>query len=215
MTPPPSLLPSEAIATRALSVLEAAEQRHSIRKYQPVPVPQEHLREMVRLAGLAPSAFNAQPWRFVAVQDSALKAQLHEAAFKQAQVLSAPAVMVLYTDMEDTLATLDEVLHPGLPEERRAATKAGITSSFAAKSEGEREAWAAAQGHIALGYLVLAAQSLGYATSVMGGFEPEKVKQLLGLPAHVSIPALVAVGVADEAGFPTHRHGLDRILSIR
>lgn len=215
MTPSISILASEQGRAQALSVSEAAEQRHSIRKYQPTPVPEQDLREIVRLAGLAPSAFNVQPWRFVVVQDPDLKGGLHEAAFRQAQVASAPAVMVLYTDMADTLANLDEVMHPGLPAERRDASKAHILSSFAAKSPAEQETWAAAQGHIALGYVVLAAQSLGYATSVMAGFEADKVKDLLGLPSHVSIPALVAVGVADEAGFPTHRHGLERILSVR
>ncbi|MNY57289.1 NADH dehydrogenase [compost metagenome] len=62
---------------------------------------------------------------------------------------------------------------------------------------------------------MLAAQSLGYSTSVMGGFEPEKIKEVLGLPAHVTVPALVAIGVGDEAGFPTHRHEVDRIVSLR
>ena len=215
MTPSSPVTTPPSPATSALSVQEAAEQRHSIRKYRPVAIPESDLRELLRLVSLAPSANNLQPWRFVVVREPELKSQLHAAAYQQAQVLAAPAVIVLYTDMVDTLDTVDEVIHPGLPEARREATKAGLQATFAPMSEADREAWAAAQGHITLGYLVLAAQAMGYATSAMAGFEPEKVKQVLGLPAHVKIPALIALGVADEPGFPTHRHAVDRIAAFR
>jgi nitroreductase len=47
----------------------AMEARTSVRSYLPDPVSIDDLREMVRLAGRAPSLNNAQPWRFVAVVD--------------------------------------------------------------------------------------------------------------------------------------------------
>ena len=46
----------------------------------------------------------------------------------------------------------------------------------------------------------------------MAGFDAEKVKQLLGLPSHVRVPALVAIGRGVEEGFPHHRHELSRIV---
>lgn len=215
MTPTTPVTTSSTSAVRALSVQEAAEQRHSIRKYQPIDIPEADLRELLRQVSLAPSANNLQPWRFVVVRDAALKDALHAAAFQQAQVKAAPAVLVLYTDMADTLANLDEILHPGFPADRRAAVKSRLEADFGAMSEAERANWGFSQGYIALGYLVLAAQAMGYATSPMTGFEPEKVKQVLGLPEHVRIPALVAIGVADEPGFPTHRHAVERIATFR
>lgn len=213
MTPTTSVTPP--MTQTALSVREAAEQRHAIRKYQPIDIPEADLRELLRQVSLAPSANNLQPWRFVIVRDAALKDALHAAAFQQAQVKAAPAVIVLYTDMADTLANLDAIVHPGLPDERRAATKANLQANFGAMSAEEQASWGFSQGYIALGYLLLAAQSMGYATSPMTGFEPEKVKQVLGLPEHVRIPALVAIGVADEPGFPTHRHAVERIATFR
>src|SRR5580692_7582207 len=92
------------------SVTEAAEQRRSIRKYHQEPIPHEDLLEILRLVRLAPSSANVQPWRFVIVETPALKTQLAAAANNQPQVISAPAVIVLYTDMADTIATFDEVL---------------------------------------------------------------------------------------------------------
>ncbi len=58
---------------------------------------------------------------------------------------------------------------------------------------------------------MLVAEAQGYQTSPMLGFEPDAVKKLLGLPAHVRIPALVAIGKGAEEGFPHHRHPLARI----
>jgi len=206
-----SLIPPQT----TLSVRDAAQQRRSIRQYQPGDIPEADLREILRLVSLAPSANNLQPWRFVVVREPALKERLYEAAYRQPQVKAAPAVIVLYTDMADTLAHVDEIVHPDLPAERRTATKERMLSSFGAKTEQEREAFGAGQGYIALGYLMLVAQSLGYATTPMLGFEPEQVKEVLGLPSHAAIPAIVSLGVADEAGFPTHRHALERIATFR
>lgn len=208
-TTPTVRTPAAALPLSAPAAIEA---RRSVRRYQPVPVPDADLERILTLTGKAPSAFNVQPWRFVVVREPALKAQLQSAAYNQAQVGAAPVVIVLYSDMADVLATLDEIVHPGLPEERREPTKQMVAGVFADKTEAEREAWGAQQSAIALGYLTIAAQSLGYSTSVMAGFDPEAVKQLLGLPGHVAIPALVAMGVADEEGFPTHRQPLSRIM---
>lgn len=197
--------------TDLLTVKEAAEQRRSVRVYAPEPVAPEDLDEILRLARLAPSAFNLQPWRFVVVRTPEVKARLAAAAYEQRQVHAAPAVIVLYTDVADALAGVDEVLHPGMDAAKRAAARDGILKSFARHGVAEREQWGAEQGNIALGYLLLAAEAHGYQTSTMLGFDPAAVKELLGLPAHVRIPALVAIGRGAEEGFPHHRHPVARI----
>jgi nitroreductase len=198
--------------TDLLSVRESAERRRSIRSFAPDAIPQDELDEILRLTGLAPSAFNVQPWRFVVVQNQQTREALAEAAFNQRQVRSAPAVIVLYTDTRDALETLDEVLHPGTDVARRAGARQSILKSFARMSETEREAWGAEQGNIALGYLLLIAEAHGYQTSPMLGFDAAAVKALLGLPEHVRIPALVAIGRGTEEGVPHHRHSLERIV---
>lgn len=201
-----------APATDLLTVRDAAERRRSIRHYTDAPVPRADLDEILRVTSLAPSAFNAQPWRFVVVESAEVKARVAAAAGNQRQFLSAPAVIVLYTDMADTLATVVDVMHPGMEEAKRRSAAAGFAGNFASKSEVEREGWGAEQGNIALGYLLLAAESLGYQTSPMLGFNAGAVKDVLGLPAHVRIPALVAIGKGAEDGFAHHRHPANRIV---
>lgn len=48
-------------------LIDALEQRHSIRAYRPDAVPKELLDKMIYAASLAPSAFNEQPWRYYIV----------------------------------------------------------------------------------------------------------------------------------------------------
>jgi nitroreductase len=146
------------VLTDTLTVPAAAARRRSIRAFDPRPIPAEELDAILDVVRLAPSAFNVQPWRFVVVRSPEVKARLAGAAYNQRQVTAAPAVLVLYTDTADALATVDEVIHPGLTGEQREKARAGILAAFAGRSAEAVEDWGAAQGHIALGYLLLAAR---------------------------------------------------------
>ncbi|HET6498661.1 MAG TPA: nitroreductase family protein [Coriobacteriia bacterium] len=47
-----------------MDVFDALERRRSVRSFLPDPVPREALERIVSAAAMAPSAMNAQPWRF-------------------------------------------------------------------------------------------------------------------------------------------------------
>ena len=195
-----------------LTVREAAESRRAIRKYLQEQVPEEDVREILRQVSLAPSPNNYQPWRFVVVRDPDLKRRMEPAGLNQRQVLSARTLFVLYSDMEDVLAHVDEIIHPNYDEAERRRFKTGVEREWGKKSVEERQRFAHGIAYIALGYLLLAAEAMGYKTSPMLGFKPEEVKSTLGLPPQVTISALVAIGIGDEPGFPHHRHSVDRIV---
>ena len=197
------------IAAQMLTVTEAAEARRSIRKYEPTPIPRADLVEILRVAGLAPSPWNLQPWRFVIVEDVETKTQLQAAAYGQPQIASAPAVLVMYSDMTNALETIEETIHPGMPDHAKVAAE--LRATFSAMSENDRHAWGFAEANIALGFLLLTAQAHGYSTSSMLGFDPDKVKALFNLPADARVPALVAIGLGAEDGFPHHRHAVERV----
>ncbi len=197
-----------------LTVPDAIASRRSIRKFVQEPLDQNDLREIVRLASLAPSAWNVQPWRFAVVQDPALKERLREAAYGQAQVMGAPAVIAVYSDMEDVLTNAEETAHPGLGDDGRTAQRKTFEGAFGAQTVEERGRWGLAQANIAFGFLLVAARGLGYDTSPMLGFDPTKVRGLLELPEHVQFAGLVALGLRAEEGFPHHRHGVDRVATF-
>ena len=59
-----------------LTVMEAIQQRRSIRKFKPDPVPDELITQMLEAARLAPSGTNRQPWRFQVIKDQDLKEKM-------------------------------------------------------------------------------------------------------------------------------------------
>ena len=202
-------------ASPRLSAADAALARHSVRAYRDVPVTDEEIRTLLELTGRAPSAFNLQPWRFVVVRDQQVKDQLRAAAYGQKQVGEAPVVIAMYADMEDTMAHLDEVVHPDLAPDKKAGTIAMLQNTFGNMTAEARGIWANAQSNIALGYLLLIAKSEGFDTSPMLGFQADQVKTLLGIPAHATVTALVALGRGADDGFRSHRHSVDRVATFR
>jgi iodotyrosine deiodinase len=55
-------------------------QRRSVRYFSSRPVSQEVIENVILAGGTAPSGAHKQPWRFVAVQDAAIKREIREAA---------------------------------------------------------------------------------------------------------------------------------------
>jgi nitroreductase len=194
---------------------EAAEQRRSIRHYTPETIPDEDLRELLRLVGRAPSAWNLQPWRFVVVRDPALKEQLMTVANNQGQVGRAPAVIVVYSDLDDVLAHLDEVAPADKSPEQITAWKSRIHRYFDDLTPEGRAAWATGQAYLAFGWLLLLAESRGFVTSPMQGFNAEGVKRVLGLPANATVTALMALGYPADTGKEGQRHPVDRTTTFR
>lgn len=203
-----------AATQRPLSMTEAIESRRSIRQFVQEPLNQDDLREILRLASLAPSAWNAQTWRFAVVQTPEIKEQLREAAYGQPQVTSAPAVIVIYSDMEDTLQTAEDTAHPGLGDAGRTQQRATFDGAFGAQDTAQRGQWGLTQANIAFGFLMLAARGLGYDTVPMLGFDQGKVRQILDLPEHVQFAGILPLGKRAEEGYPHHRHSVERVAKF-
>lgn len=203
-----------ATATRPLTTTEAIESRRSIRSFVQEPMNGDDLREILRLASLAPTAFNAQPTRFAILQNPEVQAQLQAAAFNQKQVTSAPAVIVVYSDMEDVLADAEATVHPGVGADQIPVHAANFRKMFDGQDVTQRGQWGVAQASIVFGFLMVAARGLGYDTSPMLGFEPDKVRDLLKLPAHAQIIGLLPIGKRAEQGHAHHRHNGERITTF-
>ncbi|MEZ4450931.1 MAG: nitroreductase family protein [Nannocystaceae bacterium] len=76
---PPRLSAAEMEA-RGAAFEASMEARRSVRFFSDEPVPRSLIERAIRTASTAPSGAHRQPWRFVAVQDPAIKRQIREAA---------------------------------------------------------------------------------------------------------------------------------------
>ena len=61
------------------NIMDLIKERRSIRSYSSRKVPISVLRQVLEAAGWAPSAHNAQPWRFIVLTDTPMKQKLAEA----------------------------------------------------------------------------------------------------------------------------------------
>jgi nitroreductase len=76
-------VPPEETLRRARELYRRMDRRRSVREFAPDPVPREAIELAVRAASTAPSGAHRQPWRFVIVDDPALRREIRIAAEKE------------------------------------------------------------------------------------------------------------------------------------
>lgn len=179
----------------SLTVTEAISRRRATRKYKDQAISSEVLDLVVNNALEAPSAFNAQMRDLVVVQDQAVKQAIFDASGQQ-QFLDAPVVFVIVGRSEVVPGDADEVLGAELTEKVRGFNASASAAKL--REIGIRDAMLVA------GFLLLAAQEQGLATSPTTGWNEEGVKKAIGLEGRDdrSIALVVAAGYADEE--PAH-----------
>ena len=144
--------------------------RRTIRRFQPKPVPFSILKKCVNAARLSPSARNAQPLEFIAVNEK-----------KQVAMLN------------------DSVNFGGVVKEkgRVKGEEAKAFIAIIADKENKSEYTATDVG-IAAEAIVLAALEAGIASCMMGSIERERIKGVLGIPNSFEVPLVVALGYPKE-----------------
>lgn len=81
-----------------MDIFTALHTRRSIRRFTEAPVSPEDIRILLEAAMIAPSAGNAQPWRFVVLDDPALLKRVPEINPYAAMAPKAPVSIVVCGD---------------------------------------------------------------------------------------------------------------------
>jgi nitroreductase len=81
-----------------MDVLEAIRTRRSTRKYRKEPVPDDILRQVLEAGRWAPSANNAQPWKFIVLRDGKLRKEIAEVATYGKFLADAPVGIAVVID---------------------------------------------------------------------------------------------------------------------
>ncbi len=95
-----------------MDIYEAIALRKSVRAFKPDEVPEDVLARIFEGARVAASASNRQEWRYIAVKDPELRAQLGEAAFGQTHVLQAPLVLACCADTDEHVMPCGQLSYP-------------------------------------------------------------------------------------------------------
>ncbi|MBA3914551.1 MAG: nitroreductase family protein [Acidobacteriales bacterium] len=172
-------------------------ERRATPSFDGAPIPDEDLKQILHAGLNAPSGYNMQPWRFVVVRNSEQQKRLRGASFNQAKVEEASVVIVACGDA-------DGWRHGDLEEMLRQGRIGGMSESYAAQAaetipnylsnHPNMEMWLNRHVMIAFTHMMLTAETLGYDTAPMEGFEEEKVRDVLKLPLSYHVVALLGIG---------------------
>ncbi len=151
--------------------------RRSIRRYLPRPVERDKIMACLEAARLAPSASNAQVWRFLVIDDPGLKKEFSEKAFSgiySATKFAAEAPVLILL-----LAKLDFVTHR-LGRQIQKVPFFLIDIGIAGE------------------HLVLQAEEFGLGTCWIGWFHIRKTRAFFKIPRSYKIIALLSMGYFEK-----------------
>ena len=179
-------------------LIDVIRQRRATPSFDGEPIPIEDLRKILDAGLHAPSGYNMQPWRFVVVQSAEQKKRLRAASYNQAKVEEASAVIVACGDSDGWRKDLDEMLalgrKGGMPESYAAQAQSSVPNYLSSFSTEQMHGWLNKHVMIATTYMMLMAETMGYDTAPMEGFEQDKVHEVLRLPLSYWVVALLAIG---------------------
>lgn len=187
-------------------LIDAITQRTSVSYFDPSgELDDDSIHALISWATRAPSAFNLQNWRFIAVRSVAAKQRLRELAWNQPKVCDA-AVTFIVCGVLPQPATLLERLQGSvdagfMPAEMPPSWVALADRLYAGSPRTQRDE-AVRSATFAASTLMLAGQALGLAASPMTGFDPEGVADVFRLGADEVPVMLVAMGHAQPGNWP-------------
>lgn len=168
-------------------IAEALSWRYATKKFDAAKkLPEADLNALLEAGRHAPSSYGLQPWKFIVVEDAALRASLRAVAWDQPQVTDASHLVVLCR--RDTMTEVDVAKLIDATTVTRNAP-AGVLDgyrdmmlgSLAGKTAEQLSAWNARQVYIALGFMLESAALMKIDACPMEGFDNAKFDELLGL----------------------------------
>jgi nitroreductase len=154
-------------------MLELILRRQSDRKYSDKPVEQEKLDRILEAGRMAPSACNAQPWKFIVVTDPALLSSMTEAASAKLLgmngfVSQAPVIIII------------------VRENPNFSSKVGGTI--------KQKDYSHIDIGIATENICLQALAEGLGSCILGWFDEKQVRSILEIPSSKRVELIVTIG---------------------
>jgi nitroreductase len=169
-------------------LLAAQQWRYATKSFDPSRrIPDGHWQALEQALVLTASSYGLQPWKFLLVQDPALRLELQPHSWNQSQITACSHLVVMLAKRTITAADADRLVAAmavarGLDPAELAPYRQLIQVDLI---EGPRsqeiERWTSNQLYIALGNLLTSAALLGIDTCPIEGFSPAEYDRILGL----------------------------------
>lgn len=184
-----------------MEIFESIAARRAVKHFDPQhSMSEEEKQRLLSAAVLSPTAFNIQNWRFIVVEDPALRQKIREAAWGQAQVTDASLLVILCADLKAWEKEPQRYWRDATKEAQEFILPA-IDNYYRGKESVQRDEAMRSCG-LAAQTLMLAAQGLGYNSCPMDGFDFDAVGKLINLPDDHVIAMFVAIGKQTQPPWP-------------
>jgi len=175
-----------------IDFLQLAERRQSDREYDNRKVEKGKIEKIIEAARLAPSACNAQPWKFIVVDQPELLQELAKAAESWTIGMNkfakkAPLMIVIVEE------------------------KANLSSRFGTMVKNKY--FPLIDIGIAAEHICLAAADLELGSCIVGWFDEPAVKKHLQIPQAKRVPLIITLGYSSSPIRKKNRKPTDEILS--
>jgi len=199
-----------------LTTKKAIEQRRSIRKYKPDPVPDNIIAKLLDAARLAPSGCNAQPWRFKVIKHVDDRKLLAQTAYGQSFIAEAPVVFVCCADikgyLEGSVSGIQDIGKIRAINKHIVQIILTRTEKMKMLKTEELAPRVAFNVAIAVEHIILRALDFGLGTCWVRLFDENKVREIFGWDEDIHVVALLPVGYPDESPGPRKRKTLEKII---
>jgi nitroreductase len=198
--------------------LRVVRNRATIEDFDPARgLDENEVRDLIEDAIHAPSSFNIQHWRFVAVRRSEDKRRLCEAAYGQSHVEDAAVTFIILGDtrgVEKLPQIVEQAVECGaLPERKGAAWLRMATSIYGDETMARDEAMRS--GSLAAMIMMLCAEARGLATAALSGFDAARVMREFDIDERYVPVMLLAVGhPRGQTGVRQPRLSVDDVLAF-
>lgn len=201
---------------------EVLAKRASVRRFTKDPVPVDHLKELVKAAGMAPSVNNSQPWKFIAITNKAKLENMAKAIEAKIEKMlpansstetiktqverfstffaEAPAVIAVlqepYKAVVDNMLQDSDFNHSDINKERNYPNIQTIGA--------------------AVENILLCAVDMGYGACWLSGpmIAREELEELIGVEKPYKLTTCVAVGKPASDIKPKEKKSIDELFSL-
>ena len=156
--------------------------------------------KLLQAAIQAPTSFNIQHWRFVVVDEPALRKQIRELGNDQAQITDASLLIIMTADLgawkkEPTRYWVNA------PKDVAELLVGWMGPFHEGREQLQRDEAMRSIG-MAMQTLMLAAKAMGYESCPMIGYEFDKGAELINLPDDYCIGPMIAIGKGTKDPWP-------------
>ena len=218
------------LSTKNKQFLDVMEFRHACKQFNPEEIiTPEDFNTILEAGRLSPSSFGFEPWKFLVIQDKALKQKLFPVSWGAQNSLNGAShfVIILARKSGDVIYSGDYISQmmtevKKLPEavaERMKAVYENFQRNEFNLLDNERALfdWACKQSYIALGNMLTAAAFLGIDSCPIEGFNPAAVESILqeeGIldPKHFGVSVMAGFGYRAKEPQPKTRRPMEEVV---